>query len=107
MAPQLFDSTIVGAVNVALAFIGNILASTEYSIIGKDSEGKTLLGNEGAHPAVRVRPGSSNRPSPTLPSGTFRRMRLGTVPLVCTCVSLLNTERALRGFFPTHGLETW
>lgn len=93
MAPQLFDSTIVGTVNEALDFIGNTLeSSTEHSIIGKDMEGKIPLWNEGARPAVRVRPGRSSRPSPTLPSCTFRRTRLGTFALVCTCVALLNSS---------------
>jgi PAS domain S-box-containing protein len=46
---KLFDSTIVSTANEALDFIGNILeSSTEYSIIGKDVEGKILLWNEGA-----------------------------------------------------------
>jgi len=43
MATKLFDSTIGGTVEQALAFIGNILeSSTEYSMIGKDLEGKIL-----------------------------------------------------------------
>jgi hypothetical protein len=108
MRSQLFDSTIVGTANEALDFIDNILeSSTRCSIIGKNIEGKILLWNEGARPAVRVRPGRSSWPSPTLPSCTFRRTRLGTFPLACTCVSLPNTKRALRGFIPTYGLETW
>jgi len=46
---KLFDSAIVGSGEQALDFIGNILeSSTEYSIIGKDLEGKILLWNEGA-----------------------------------------------------------
>jgi len=46
---KLFDSTIVGSAEQALDFIGNILeSSTEYSIIGKDLDGKILLWNEGA-----------------------------------------------------------
>src|SRR5713226_4606351 len=49
MATKLFDSAIVGTTEQALDFIGNILeSSTEYSIIGKDLEGKILLWNEGA-----------------------------------------------------------
>src|SRR5579863_6837635 len=49
MATKLFDSTIVGTAEQALDFIGNILeSSTEYSVIGKDLEGKILLWNEGA-----------------------------------------------------------
>ncbi len=49
MTTKLFDSTIVSAPEEALDFIGNILeSSTEYSIIGKDLDGKILLWNEGA-----------------------------------------------------------
>src|SRR5258708_11491628 len=49
MATKLFDSAIVGTAEQALDFIGNILeSSTEYSVIGKDLEGKILLWNEGA-----------------------------------------------------------
>ena len=46
---KLFDNRIVGNAREAVDFIGNILeSSTEYSIIGKDLEGKILLWNEGA-----------------------------------------------------------
>src|SRR5437762_261909 len=46
---RLFDQRIVGSAEQALDFIGNILeSSTEYSIIGKDLDGKILLWNEGA-----------------------------------------------------------
>src|SRR5882672_10458291 len=46
---RLFDQRIVGAGDQALDFIGNILeSSTEYSVIGKDLDGKILLWNEGA-----------------------------------------------------------
>src|SRR4029079_14528280 len=46
---KLFDSAIVGNAQEAVDFITNILeSSTEYSIIGKDLEGKILLWNEGA-----------------------------------------------------------
>jgi PAS domain S-box-containing protein len=49
MATKLFDSAIMGTTQQALDFIGNILeSSTEYSIIGKDLNGKILLWNEGA-----------------------------------------------------------
>src|SRR5436309_6264413 len=49
MKTKLFDSTIVGSAEQALDFIGNILeSSTEYSVIGKDLDGKILLWNEGA-----------------------------------------------------------
>lgn len=49
MPTKLFDSSIVGTAEQALDFIGNILeSSTEYSVIGKDLEGKILLWNEGA-----------------------------------------------------------
>jgi PAS domain S-box-containing protein len=46
---KLFDSAIVGSGQEAVDFIANILeSSTEYSIIGKDLDGKILLWNEGA-----------------------------------------------------------
>ena len=46
---KLFDNAIVGTAQDAVDFIANILeSSTEYSIIGKDLEGKILLWNEGA-----------------------------------------------------------
>jgi PAS domain S-box-containing protein len=46
---KLFDSAIVGNAQEAVDFIGNILeSSTEYSIIGKDLDGRILLWNEGA-----------------------------------------------------------
>lgn len=46
---KLFDSAIVGNAQEAVDFIANILeSSTEYSIIGKDLDGKILLWNEGA-----------------------------------------------------------
>src|SRR2546427_3810249 len=49
MATKLFDPTIVGNAQEALAFIGNVLeSSTEYSVIGKDLDGRILLWNEGA-----------------------------------------------------------
>src|SRR5260370_31172938 len=49
MAPKLFDGEIMGGTEQALDFIRNILeSSTEYSIIGKDLEGKILLWNAGA-----------------------------------------------------------
>lgn len=49
MAAKLFDASIVGSAEQALDFIGNILeSSTEYSVIGKDLNGKILLWNEGA-----------------------------------------------------------
>jgi len=45
----LFDSAIVGDSQEAVNFITNILeSSTEYSIIGKDLDGRILLWNEGA-----------------------------------------------------------
>src|SRR3954465_9128121 len=47
--PKLFDQRILGSAEQALDFIGNILeSSTEYSVIGKDLDGKILLWNEGA-----------------------------------------------------------
>jgi PAS domain S-box-containing protein len=46
---KLFDSAIVGNAQEAVDFIGNILeSSTEYSIVGKDLDGRILLWNEGA-----------------------------------------------------------
>ncbi len=49
MVTNLFDSTIFSTPEQALEFISNILASsTEYSIIGKDLDGKIVLWNEGA-----------------------------------------------------------
>ncbi len=49
MKARLFDSSIVSTAQEALDFIGNILeSSTEYSVIGKDLDGKILLWNEGA-----------------------------------------------------------
>jgi len=46
---KLFDSAIVGSAREAVYFIANILeSSTEYSVIGKDLDGKILLWNEGA-----------------------------------------------------------
>src|SRR5690242_20677054 len=46
---KLFDNAIVGNAQEAVDFIANILeSSTEYSIIGKDLDGKILLWNEGA-----------------------------------------------------------
>src|SRR5260370_2993343 len=62
---KLFDSQIVGNAQEAVDFITNILeSSTEYSIIGKDLEGKILLWNEGARPLYGYEPeevvGSAN-----------------------------------------------
>jgi PAS domain S-box-containing protein len=49
MATNLYDPAFVGGADQALEFIGNILeSSTEYSIIGKDLDGKIVLWNEGA-----------------------------------------------------------
>jgi PAS domain S-box-containing protein len=46
---KLFDRAIVSTAQDAVDFIANILeSSTEYSIIGKDLDGKILLWNEGA-----------------------------------------------------------
>ncbi len=46
---KLFDSAIVSNAREAVDFIANILeSSTEYSVIGKDLDGKILLWNEGA-----------------------------------------------------------
>ena len=47
--PKLFDTSMVSDPQEAVEFITNILeSSTEYSVIGKDLEGKILLWNEGA-----------------------------------------------------------
>gem|GEM_PF-145188 len=49
MKAKLFDSAIVSNARQAVDFITNILeSSTEYSVIGKDLDGKILLWNEGA-----------------------------------------------------------
>jgi PAS domain S-box-containing protein len=46
---KLFDSAIVGNAHEAVDFITNILeSSTEYSVVGKDLDGRILLWNEGA-----------------------------------------------------------
>ena len=65
MTTKLFDSRIVSSAEQALDFIGNILeSSTEYSIIGKDLDGKILLWNEGS---------SRRRCSPSLRRGCEKR----------------------------------
>jgi PAS domain S-box-containing protein len=47
--PKLFDTSLVSDPQGAVDFITNILeSSTEYSVIGKDLEGRILLWNEGA-----------------------------------------------------------
>lgn len=49
MTTKLFDPAIVGTAKQALDFIGNILeSSTDYSIVGKDLDGRIRLWNEGA-----------------------------------------------------------
>lgn len=49
MSTRLFDSSIMSTAQAALDFVTNILeSSTEYSIIGKDLDGKIVLWNEGA-----------------------------------------------------------
>ena len=49
MKPGLFDSSILATAQQAVEFVSNILeSSTEYSVIGKDVDGKILLWNEGA-----------------------------------------------------------
>jgi len=58
MATKLFDSTVIGGAQKALDFIGNVLeSSTEYSVIGKDLDGKILLWNEGARRMYGYEPG--------------------------------------------------
>ncbi len=75
-ATKLFDSRMVGSTEQALDFIGNILeSSTEYSIIGKDLDGKILLWNEGARRLYGYEPKRSWA-LPAQPSCTLRRMRL-------------------------------
>ncbi len=50
MKTKLFDSLVIRQSEEAADFMANVLeASTEYSIIGKDLDGKILLWNEGAH----------------------------------------------------------
>src|ERR1041384_2770426 len=49
MKPGLFDSSILASTQQAVEFVSNILeSSTEYSVIGKDLDGRILLWNEGA-----------------------------------------------------------
>jgi PAS domain S-box-containing protein len=49
MATKLFGSTVIHQAQEAMDFMANVLeSSTEYSIIGKDLDGKILLWNEGA-----------------------------------------------------------
>src|SRR5438445_527691 len=49
MKATLFDSSILATAQQAVEFVSNILeSSTEYSVIGKDLDGKILLWNEGA-----------------------------------------------------------
>jgi hypothetical protein len=62
MGAKFFDNTLIGSAEQALEFIGKVLeSSTEYSVIGKDLEGKILLRNEGACTAAC----SSQKTSPT------------------------------------------
>jgi len=45
---RLLDNSIVGTPEEAVEFITNIVeSSTEYSVVGKDLDGKILLWNEG------------------------------------------------------------
>jgi len=49
MRSSLFDGSILATAQQAVEFVSNILeSSTEYSVIGKDLDGKILLWNEGA-----------------------------------------------------------
>src|SRR5690349_9457568 len=58
MGSRLFDSAIVGDGRNVVDFVTNVLeASTEYSIIGKDLDGKILLWNEGARRMYGYEPG--------------------------------------------------
>src|ERR1700758_1720570 len=46
---SLFDADVIRGTGEAAEFLANVLeASTEYSVIGKDLDGKILLWNEGA-----------------------------------------------------------
>lgn len=46
MDGHLFDSSIIGQAQDAMDFLANVIeASTEYSIIGKDLEGKMMVWN--------------------------------------------------------------
>jgi PAS domain S-box-containing protein len=48
--PSLFDSSILATAQQAVEFVSTILeSSTEYSVIGRDLDGKILLWKEGAH----------------------------------------------------------
>jgi protein-histidine pros-kinase len=58
MVAKLFDDTVASGLAEALDFLSNVVASsTEYSIIGKDSQGKILLWNEGARRLYGYEPG--------------------------------------------------
>jgi len=49
VSSSLFDSSILATAQQAVEFVSSILeSSTEYSVIGKDLDGKILLWNEGA-----------------------------------------------------------
>jgi hypothetical protein len=54
MALSLFDSTVIQEAEAAINFMANVLeSSSEYSIIGKDLDGKILLWNEDSHELYR------------------------------------------------------
>jgi PAS domain S-box-containing protein len=56
--PKFFDSSIISTAQRTVDFVTNILeSSTEYSMIGKDLEGKILLWNEGARRLYGYEPG--------------------------------------------------
>src|SRR6266545_2647005 len=58
MAIALWDRTLLKSAEEAAEFVGNVIAaSTEYSIIGKDLDGKILLWNEGARRLYGYEPG--------------------------------------------------
>jgi PAS domain-containing protein len=77
---KLFDRAIVSTAQDAVDFITNILeSSTEYSVIGKDPEGKILLWNEGARRLYGYEPeevvGKATHPSFTSPKTCLRVSR--------------------------------
>jgi PAS domain S-box-containing protein len=59
---RLFDSSILATAQQAVEFVSNILeSSTEYSIIGKDLDGKIVLWNEGARRLYGYEPRSGRK----------------------------------------------
>lgn len=57
MRTSLFDSSILATAQQAVEFVSNILeSSTEYSVIGKDLDGKILLGTKGPGECMVTKP---------------------------------------------------